>query len=449
MKTLGKIILVLFFFIAGIISAMGQNFTVSGTVFESEDGEGMEGIYVTVASGGFTLGDDITDDDGNYEIAVNGGIIGPANEIEVFIMDCDGNDESSFIEFGDIPPDGELLVDFIFCDDDWDFDDCSAEIAVFPSPLAGGAPSDNSFIIFNPAISDFIDGIEFSWTIDGDDETYETDLPFLLYEFDADGLYEICLEMTGEDCNDFNCEYINISIDNSGCTDPTAINYDPTATIDDGSCDYDCSAYFDAYPLGFDYETFFFEVYYPEANMELTWTISGPGYEDIIEDGPLQMDYEFPYSGLYDICLTVVSDDCTDTHCQEIPILIDGSDIEGCTDPLAVNFNPFAMTDDGSCYYSEPAICGPGEQAVTIIINTDEFPEDIEWSVFDPLSGNIYMSYGDLFPSGIDFIYQPHETYYHELCIPDDVEVVFQINDAAGDGICCSSGLGKLYSNCL
>ena len=25
-----------------------------------------------------------------------------------------------------------------------------------------------------------------------------------------------------------------------GCTDPNAFNYDPTASVDDGSCSYDC-----------------------------------------------------------------------------------------------------------------------------------------------------------------------------------------------------------------
>ena len=62
-----------------------------------------------------------------------------------------------------------------------------------------------------------------------------------------------------------------------GCTDPTAINYDPTATVDDGSCIYDNG--------------------------------NGGGGQ---------------------------------------------APVSGCTDPNAANYNPDATIDDGSCVYASP-----------------------------------------------------------------------------------------------
>ena len=77
----------------------------------------------------------------------------------------------------------------------------------------------------------------------------------------------------------------------SGCTDPTANNYDATATVDDGSCIYNVSGCTDPTAVNYD----------PAAN---------------VDDGSC------------------------------IPVVL------GCTDPLAVNYNATVNTDDGSCLYS-------------------------------------------------------------------------------------------------
>ena len=78
-----------------------------------------------------------------------------------------------------------------------------------------------------------------------------------------------------------------------GCTDPDALNFNPEATDDDGSCEYPVLGCTDPDALNFN----------PEATDD---------------DG----------SCLYPI--------------------------EGCTDPDALNYNPEASIDDGSCLYPEP-----------------------------------------------------------------------------------------------
>jgi len=79
--------------------------------------------------------------------------------------------------------------------------------------------------------------------------------------------------------------------DTPGCTDPTACNFDPAATLDDGSCQYD----------------------------DAIGVCGGDCTSDADGDG---------------ICDT-----------DEVP---------GCTDPEATNYNPAATDDDGSCDYPAP-----------------------------------------------------------------------------------------------
>ncbi len=79
--------------------------------------------------------------------------------------------------------------------------------------------------------------------------------------------------------------------DTPGCTDPTACNFDPAATLDDGSCQYD----------------------------DAIGVCGGDCTSDADGDG---------------ICDT-----------DEVP---------GCTDPEATNYDPNATDDDGSCDYPAP-----------------------------------------------------------------------------------------------
>ena len=100
----------------------------------------------------------------------------------------------------------------------------------------------------------------------------------------------------------------------NGCTDPTATNFDPAATVDDGSCDYFVEV------LGCTYEAA--TNYMPSAT---------------VDDGS---------------CLFVEY-------------------INGCTYPDAQNYNPSANFDDGSCQFQLLGEC-PGDINNDGAINTED-----------------------------------------------------------------------------
>jgi hypothetical protein len=98
-----------------------------------------------------------------------------------------------------------------------------------------------------------------------------------------------------------------------GCTDSTAFNFNPSATCNDGSCIaiiYGCT---DSTAFN----------YYPGANTDDGSCCFVAGCTD-----PLATNYDS----------TACIDNGTCTYC-----------VYGCTDPLATNYNPSATCDDGSC----------------------------------------------------------------------------------------------------
>lgn len=155
-----------------------------------------------------------------------------------------------------------------------------------------------------------------------------------------------------------------------GCTDPDALNYSPYATDDDGSCQY-------AEPC--DDTSVLITVQTMIWGEEISWTISD-------DDGEIASGSGYENNGVYftSLCLT---DGCYTVEMLDsfgdgwnggsMTVTVDGvviadlslatgsigqgvfginadcgdPDVYGCTDPLALNYNPNATIDDGSCYY--------------------------------------------------------------------------------------------------
>jgi hypothetical protein len=131
-----------------------------------------------------------------------------------------------------------------------------------------------------------------------------------------------------------------------GCTDPTALNYDPNATIDDGSCQiiiYGCME-----PSNANYN--------PLANVD-----DGSCYTHGCTN-PNATNYN-PVANYDDgSCLYPGVPGCTDqsaTNYDPLATIDDGSclldsdGVYGCTDQSATNYDPLATIDDGSCLYSD------------------------------------------------------------------------------------------------
>ena len=111
-----------------------------------------------------------------------------------------------------------------------------------------------------------------------------------------------------------------------GCTDPAACNYDESAAVDNGSCNFDCNGCMD---------------------------MSACNYDEFAtqDDGSCLVN---------DVCGVCGGD---------------GTTCSGCTDPAACNYDAAATQDDGSCIL--------GGTGVIINILTDNYPGETTWSLTD------------------------------------------------------------------
>ncbi len=151
----------------------------------------------------------------------------------------------------------------------------------------------------------------------------------------------------GEEVWDANTCACNIIPPTFGCTNPTANNYDPTATCDDGSCSFDCPD-----PGNCDDGIC--------ANGEEIW--DGDICECININVPVPCTDDGDCSNGEEVW------DANTCNCNII------SPILGCTDPTANNYDPTATCDDGSCSFDcpDPGNCDDGNCA-----NGEEFWDDI------------------------------------------------------------------------
>ncbi|MBI4980862.1 hypothetical protein HZC30_04880 [Candidatus Woesearchaeota archaeon] len=120
-------------------------------------------------------------------------------------------------------------------------------------------------------------------------------------------------------------------VDVPGCTDEKAANYNPDATVDDGSCTYP-----PADVLGCTNSNA--TNYNPKANVDDGSCVYPPG------EIPGCMDSE---ATNYNSLATVDDGSCT---------FPPPADVLGCTDAKATNYNPSATKDDGSCTFAPPVV---------------------------------------------------------------------------------------------
>ena len=211
-----------------------------------------------------------------------------------------------------------------------------------------------------------------------------------------------------------------------GCTDPGAYNYDELATIDNGDCQYqpDLYLYFDNvneqqhtmevwvdvqyevygfqlvltgvylsdvfggvgdYPgeqISFSPSTgvilcFVFDLYgWPPGN----YLLFNAAYSEILESQACLIETDFaggPGSPQFNVI----------TECYTF------LNIEGCTDPVAVNYNPDAALDDGSCEYNIPGdITQDGQvDVVDVVFMVNVILEEIPLPEAQMTAGDLYQ----------------------------------------------------------
>lgn len=165
------------------------------------------------------------------------------------------------------------------------------------------------------------------------------------------------------------CEAVNEEDEVFGCTNPEADNYNPSATVDDGTCNNECNDA-DAYSLLYlctfnDGQNVALEI--TDSSGEVLY--AGENYDDYdiiyldlcfasgcftatltntAGDGGWYGGYFYINSNGAQIVYATLPDDSTE---WSFDFSLDGScgDVFGCTDPVAPNYNPEATVDDGTC----------------------------------------------------------------------------------------------------
>ena len=180
-----------------------------------------------------------------------------------------------------------------------------------------------------------------------------------------------------------------------GCTDPTALNYDPIAVTDDGTCIYACSdnSIYTTMVTDFDQAECSFEItddlgYVVYSSPALggigsataidstclvdgcyTLTLLDAGNDGwvtgnlgsvtltdasgaVLSYGQIFYGSSVSYSFTVNNCTTPIYG-CTDPNASNFDPLANTDDgsccVDGCTDPLAFNYDSLATCDDGSC----------------------------------------------------------------------------------------------------
>jgi hypothetical protein len=152
---------------------------------------------------------------------------------------------------------------------------------------------------------------------------------------------------------------LSVTCGTPGCTDPAAANYNPSATIDNGSCIY-CDGtlvtldMFDSFGDGWNGATYNF--INGEGVNVANGTMSGSFAQNIIclEDGC----YTFTVGGgtfdgeiswtLNNIAGGSLSGGAPSSQVVEVGT----GCVQGCTDALACNYDAMANFENGSCYYA-------------------------------------------------------------------------------------------------
>lgn len=147
-----------------------------------------------------------------------------------------------------------------------------------------------------------------------------------------------------------------------GCTDPEALNYNPLATIDDGSCFYDTDS--NLVPIItcpadifiFQNDSFGNTMWVDVPEVVATSPSGIASITNSYNDGGANASDYYSVNETTSVIFTATDINGNSTSCFTLITISlggDSSDVFGCMDPIALNYNPLATIDDGSCFYED------------------------------------------------------------------------------------------------
>lgn len=107
--------------------------------------------------------------------------------------------------------------------------------------------------------------------------------------------------------------------------------------------------------------------------VKYTWDFGDGTSEEIDAPSDPSITHNYPAPGSYELTLKIEGpgncESTSDPITVTVPRCDDGRGIRGCTDPNALNYNPYATINDGSCRYDgEPPRKGPCRNLVWLAV---------------------------------------------------------------------------------
>ena len=139
--------------------------------------------------------------------------------------------------------------------------------------------------------------------------------------------------------------------------------------------------------------------------------------------------FQFDQFGFINRTLNITEEDeiVLPPYCWESCLPCGG--IPGCTDLNALNWNPWANFDDGSCV-AGTVECAPGETFIEIVVTPDNFGAETSWILYGDF-GAVESA-----PAGTYTGAAPGIPLTTTVCVPVDQLYDIVIQDSYGDGLC-------------